>query len=164
MLSLTLGEIEKYNNEADWAANALLKHFHTRNPFTILQLINTNISTLSLTHNIGGFTDITSSDNGLHVNIYINKEYDSFSQRIIAAHELGHVIFDSDAQLNMFSDEKTYSNISDYRADLFAVKLLGLVKNTNETKNFYTPEEVHKIIMSKLLYSKKGCYVTLKQQ
>lgn len=85
--------IKRYNKIKNSAIECY-QYFNARNPFTVFNYLNIDYSFIHLKGAIAGFTHNSNSLNNdmpLPFHVYINTRYDIYSQKIIAAHELGHI-------------------------------------------------------------------------
>ena len=81
--------------------------------------------------------------------VYINKRYrhDDLSVRIIAAHELGHILLHSESDINMF-EENTDFSYEEYEADIFVMELMPKIQPYYRDYTTLSPEELRKYIYS----------------
>lgn len=71
----------------------------------------------------------------------------SILKKIIASHELGHVIIHEKDAMNML-DADASNNIREYEANIFAIEFLTWLKPRNYLK--LSPKELQEYIFSKL--------------
>ena len=142
---------ERYK-EIRKAAMSCFTFFRTRNPLEILRQLGVEYSFINLQGDLGGFTCINKhpdKDQQYTYHVYINTKFDSYSQKIIAAHELGHVLLHHTDSLNMF-EENGSSQIKEYEANLFALELIPQLQPRDERYTYYSKEELQRYIGSKL--------------
>lgn len=129
------------------------KHFNTKNPFVVFEYLNINYSFIKLEGLLAGFTHSSSPSNtntlpSFHV--YINTRYDVYSQKIIAAHELGHICIHQKDHLNML-DNSTTSTRKEYEANIFAMEFMPHIQPKGMNYLDFSPKELQNYICSKLL-------------
>ena len=66
----------------------LIKKYHTRNPFDILEQMNVVVKESSNYHNLKGYCLVSCKT----TYVVINSQLSEPEKRIVAAHELGHVV------------------------------------------------------------------------
>ena len=101
----------------------LFKKYHTRNPFDILEQMNVVVKESSNYHNLKGYCLVSCKT----TYVVINSQLSEPEKRIVAAHELGHVVLHrSLMKLAPMMDSTIYDMISktEYEANLFAADLL----------------------------------------
>lgn len=143
---------EKYK-EIKKIAQSCYKFFKTRNALSILEKSGVECSFIALEGNLGGFTNINeSSQNPLSFHVYINSKYDTYLQKIIAAHELGHVLIHPSDSLNMF-EEDSNSQIKEYEANIFVLELMSQLQPLNDDYTAFASDELHAYINKRLFQS-----------
>ena len=101
----------------------LIKKYHTRNPFDILEQMNVVVKESSNYHNLKGYCLVSCKT----TYVVINSQLSEPEKRIVAANELGHVVLHrSLMKLAPMMDSTIYDMISktEYEANLFAADLL----------------------------------------
>ena len=95
----------------------LIKKYHTRNPFDILEQMNVVVKESSNYHNLKGYCLVSCKT----TYVVINSQLSEPEKRIVAAHELGHVVLH-----RSLMNTTIYDMISktEYEANLFAADLL----------------------------------------
>lgn len=128
--------------------------FQTRNALIVFsRQKDINCSVLNLTGDLGGFVHM-----GLHngidaCHVYINAKYDLYSQKIIAAHELGHIVLHRHDLMNMFAENnKESEQIREYEANVFAMEFMSYIQPQQENYLNYSKEELQQFINSKLFF------------
>lgn len=120
----------------------------TQEPFTALRNLEIEYSIINLNGKLPGFTDSHHTPDGKYFpHVYINKRYNLYSQKIIASHELGHVIIHKKDTMNML-DPDADNDIREYEANIFAMEFLTWLKPVNYLK--LSPKELQEYIFSKL--------------
>lgn len=128
------------------------RYYGTRNPFTIFKCLNVQYSILHLEGTLGGIVHF--DDTGTKCYVYINSRYNSYSRRILAAHELGHIFLHQADSLNFFENEDDeISQIKEYEADIFAMEFMPQIQPHNGDYTYFSPYELHNHILSKLTYT-----------
>lgn len=131
-------------------ADFIAKKYQTRNPFEILKGMNTILVFAPLV-DIRGFYQSFQRNNI----IYIDENLQEHEQRLVRAHELGHMLLHKNEN-TVFMDSRTHLKTSTYEteANKFAVELLipneVILENwkcTTEQLSFLTgyPEELIKL-------------------
>lgn len=137
-------------NKIKRIANEYAKRYNTRNAFIIFEKLHIPYSFISLTDDLAGFIDW--GDNGRKPHVYINSNYDSYSQRIIAIHELGHLLLHQQDSLNMFNDTDYKSK--EYEANVFAMEFRPYIQPRKSDYTYFSSNELNNYICSKLSKSK----------
>lgn len=120
----------------------------TREPFVAFKNLEVEYSLINLKGDLPGFTESKFTPDGQYLpHVYINTRYGKYSQRIIASHELGHVILHKNDYMNML-DEDDKISIKEYEANVFAMEYMPQI----QPKNYLTlsPDELQEYIFSKL--------------
>ena len=144
---------ERYK-EIRKTAKSCFDFFRTRNPFEILIQLGVDCSLIALEGDLGGFTNIykySDEDNQYAHQVYINTKYDAYSQKIIAAHELGHVLLHRTDSLNMF-EENEPTQIKEYEANIFALELMPQLQPQNKDYKYFSKNQLQQYINSKLFF------------
>lgn len=99
----------------------LVKRYKTKDPYTICELKNIEILYDDLEPDVRGFYQYYKRKSMIHLNMHLEKEV----QRVVLAHELGHVIMHKGYNC-IFLSRHTYmtKNIYEYQANLFSAELL----------------------------------------
>lgn len=139
----------KRHQEIKEIAKNCFKNFKTRNPFEIFQKLSIECSLLYLHGDLGGFTNIRTINGKRVFHVYINSKYSLYSQKIIAGHELGHVLLHYKEELNMF-EETSIGSIKEYEANIFALELMPQLKPHDKSYALYSIEELQDHICNKL--------------
>lgn len=116
-------------------ANICRNLFDTTDPFKICKLLDIKIRYISLSNGIWGFSNIWSSDGSnisifqnkiypIHATIFLSSKLDKYSQKIVCAHELGHVLLHNKERLNLFDIKDQADSFTEYEANIFAIELL----------------------------------------
>jgi len=128
------------------AAEKCFDYFATRNPLKILNKLEIPCSIIDLEGGLNGFTHMNQKGEPW---VYINKRYrhDELSVRIIAAHELGHILLHSESDINMF-EENTDFSYKEYEADIFVMELMPKIQPYYRDYTTFSPEELRKYIYS----------------
>ncbi len=101
-------------------ANSLAKKYQSRNPFEIIQGMNTILVFAPLI-DVRGFYQYFQRNNI----IYIDEHLPEYEQKFVCAHELGHMLMHR-KENTVFMDTRTYLKTTPYEteADKFAMELL----------------------------------------
>ncbi len=101
-------------------ADSLAKKYQSRNPFEIIQGMNTILVFAPLI-DVRGFYQYFQRNNI----IYIDEHLPEYEQKFVCAHELGHMLMHR-KENTVFMDTRTYLKTTPYEteADKFAVELL----------------------------------------
>lgn len=133
--------------------NSLVRKYNTRNPFEIVSNLNVIIVFYPL-HGVRGFYQYFQRNSI----IYIDESLSEHEQRLVCAHELGHMLLHKQANA-IFMDSRTQLNTTKYEleADRFAMNLLISDCDIEEHLDFTS------IQLSRLLgYTKKLIELRLK--
>lgn len=144
--------IKRYNKIKNSAIECY-QYFNTRNPLTVFNYLNIDYSFIHLEGAIAGFTHNSNSLNNdmpLPFHVYINTRYDIYSQKIIAAHELGHIFIHPKVNLNML-DNSLISDIEEYEANIFAMEFMPHIQPKSRNYLDFSAKELQNYICSKLL-------------
>lgn len=100
--------------------DTLVRKYHTRNPFEIIENMNVILVFYPL-EEVKGFYQYFQRNNL----IYIDERLSDKEKMFVCAHELGHMLIHKNANA-IFMDSQTYLNTSKYEneADRFAINLL----------------------------------------
>lgn len=106
--------------DAKKKANTLVRKYKTRNPFEIIKGINV-IPIICHLDGVRGFYQYFQRNNL----IYISEDLDKFEQKLVCAHELGHMFLHKKSNA-LFMDTRTLLNVAYYEneANTFAMNLL----------------------------------------
>ena len=101
-------------------ANSLAKKYQSRNPFDIIQGMNTILVFTPLI-DVRGFYQYFQRNNI----IYIDESLPEHEQKFVCAHELGHMLMHRKKNI-VFMDTRTYLKTTPHEteADKFAIELL----------------------------------------
>lgn len=127
-------------------ATRCFKYFGTRNPLLVLEEMEIPYSFINLEGDLKGFTNI--NKNRKHW-VYINNKYDDYSVKIIAAHELGHIILHRFDEINMLDEYCAHSK-SEYEANIFAIEFMPQIKALDLICEELSDIELQNYICSKL--------------
>ncbi len=120
----------------------------TKEPFVAFKILEIEYSLINLKGNLPGFMETKFKPDGHYSpHVYINKRYGKYSQRIIASHELGHVILHKNDYMNML-DEDDKISIKEYEANIFAMEYMPQIQPENYLA--LSPDELQEYIFSKL--------------
>ena len=102
---------------------SLVRKFHTRDPIKILEALHVVVGESSSYNKLKGYCFMSCQTIYVMFSSFLSEE----EKRIVAAHELGHIILHR-VQLKMapMSDNRIYNmiNETEYQANLFAADLL----------------------------------------
>lgn len=139
---------QKRYKEIKKAAICCQRFTKTKEPFTALKNLDIEYSLINLEGDLPGFLNSYYTHNGQYSpHVYINKRYGSYAQKIIAAHELGHVILHQEDALNML-DGDARNSLKEYEANIFAMEFIPWIKPENYLT--LSPDELQEYIFSKL--------------
>lgn len=127
-------------------ARSYFNHYKTRNPFEIFQKLGISCSLIKLDGDLKGFTHINEKNIPC---VYINNKYDYYSQKIIAAHELGHILLHRKDALNMF-EENGISSQKEYEANIFLMEFMPQVQPHDKNYIQLSPTRLKNYIRSKI--------------
>ncbi|WP_434290859.1 ImmA/IrrE family metallo-endopeptidase [Clostridium botulinum] len=96
-----------------------IKNQYGGNPIKICTALEIKINYINLKPNIYPAYTLKISEKPI---VNLNSHFTTNSQKVLCAHELGHVLMHDDKLLNQFGDE--HNGIEEYEANLFAVALL----------------------------------------
>lgn len=133
-------------SEIQNAATSCFEFFGTRNPFMVLNEMGIPCSFIKLEGDLKGFTSINA---GGETWVYINRKFDNYSTKIIAAHELGHIILHRFDEINMFEDDGISSE-TEYEADIFLMEFMPQVQPYNKNYLSLTPAQLKNYVCSKI--------------
>lgn len=141
------------------------KLLNTNDPFKICKLLGINVRSVPLSLGLCGFVDVKQipADTFNHKNgqlctvdatIFLSTALDSYSQKIVCAHELGHVLVQYNESLNLFESNSENSKIKEYEANLFAIELLPQIyTDSNVDYRALTKEELQRFMNKKVSHS-----------
>lgn len=86
-----------------------------KNPIDIADALGYDIVLTQLTKKVPAFADSSTGT------IYISNEVDKYSQQILCAHELGHLLLDNCDSVSLF--DETIDCVSEFEANIFAFYL-----------------------------------------
>jgi len=118
----------------------LIKKYHTRNPFDILEQMNVVVKESSNYHNLKGYCLVSCKT----TYVVINSQLSEPEKRIVAAHELGHVVLHrSLMKLAPMMDSTIYDMVSktEYEANLLLrifCCLIQTLRRCHRTKTWIT--------------------------
>lgn len=117
-------------------ANSLAKKYNSRNPFEIIEYLNTIVVFYPL-EGIRGFYQYFQRNNI----IYIDEGLPCHEKMFVCAHELGHMLLHKKSNA-LFMDSRTYfvSDKYENEADKFAIELLISDTILEENKDFTTKQ------------------------
>lgn len=140
----------KVQQEIKSVVSLLLKKFHNRDPFHIAHSLGIEISFLDFNDDIAAFSERKNTcDKG---RIYINKNFGSYTQKVLCAHELGHLIF-HDVCENTFFDSDI-EPLKEYEANYFTAILMPQIV-INEKVLDFPVETFNEYITHRVLYASK---------
>ncbi len=126
----------------------LLKKYHNRDPFYLARLLGIKVTFLDFNEDIPAFSERRSlSDRG---NIYINQNFGSYSQKILCAHELGHLLLHGVCESTFFDSD--IEPLKEYEANYFTAILLPQIINKKEVLD-YSAEDLNEYITSLVYYA-----------
>ncbi|MCI8750911.1 MAG: ImmA/IrrE family metallo-endopeptidase [Lachnospiraceae bacterium] len=139
---------KKRYKEIQRAAICCKKFSKTEEPFAALKNLDVEYSLINLEGDLPGFINSDyNSGKQYSPHVYINKRYGKYSQKIIAAHELGHVLLHKNDAINMLdADDK--NSIREYEANIFAMEFMPQIQPKNYL--ILSPRELQEYIFSKL--------------
>lgn len=111
------------NNYIYTQVEKLIRKFDTRDPFKILQQMNVIVSEVSSFKNLKGYCFISCKTMYVQISSWLTEE----EKRIVAAHELGHLILHKNRLKAAPMTDNSLYNMKDnteYEANLFAADLL----------------------------------------
>ena len=126
------------------------------NPFELCKILNIKIYFLPLENGLFGFADISSSDEQplkSKATIFISSCVSSYAQKIICAHELGHILLQRDQSLNLLDSSNPSNSISEYEANLFAIELLPQIYIGVKDYRCLSREELYNYMIKKLSHT-----------
>lgn len=144
------------------AANAYKKILGTSDPFKICEILGFKVCFIPLSSHLHGFTDVkqkiadslTTHKSQLtttNASIYISSALDSYSKKIVCAHELGHISLQSREELNLFESGSDTKSIKEYEANLFAIELLPQIyHNTSTSYQSLSKDELQAFMNKKI--------------
>lgn len=139
---------QKRYKEIRRAAICCQQFSKTSEPFAALRNLDIEYSLINLKGDLPGFINSRSTPDGRYLpHVYINKRYGHYAQKIIAAHELGHVILHQKDALNML-DGDDRNSIKEYEANIFAMEFMPQIKPANYLS--LSPNELQEYIFSRL--------------
>nr|WP_302594494.1 ImmA/IrrE family metallo-endopeptidase [uncultured Acetatifactor sp.] len=128
------------------AAACCFEFFGTRNPLAVLKEMEIPCSYIKLDGDLKGFTNVNDKDEPW---VYINSKYDRYSAKIIAAHELGHIILHRSNEINMFEDDGVSSE-TEYEANIFLMEFMPQTQPHDKNYITLTPTQLKNYICSKI--------------
>lgn len=116
--------------------DALVRKYHTRNPFEIIENMNVILVFYPL-EEVKGFYQYFQRNNI----IYIDERLSDKEKIFVCAHELGHMLLHKNANA-IFMDSRTNLNTSKYEleADRFAINLLISNEDIESSLEYTLPQ------------------------
>lgn len=130
-------------------AQSCLNKFGTRNPFIISEILGIHCSTINVKY-IDAFSE--KNNNGINT-IYISSSFGYYYQKILCAHELGHILLHQREALHLFEGDKCQINNikeKEYEANVFAMNLMPQIQPRDKNYLEYTPDELQYYIKMKI--------------
>lgn len=128
----------------------LLKKFHNRDPFHIARSLGIEISFLDFNDDILAFSERKDIyDRG---RIYINKNLGSYTQKVLCAHELGHLVFHDTCESTFFDSD--IEPLKEYEANYFTAILMPQIV-INENILDFSVEKFNEYLTHRVLYASK---------
>lgn len=113
--------------------------YDTRDPFELCSYLDIIVTKHPMGDKIKGFFQKTTDNIEI---IHINSNLDSYTQRYVCAHELGHAILEPDISLSFFIENSLQvKNKLEIKMDKFAAELL-IDDNINEIYPNMTIEQI----------------------
>lgn len=121
--------------------NAIVRKYHTRNPFDIIREKNVILIFAPL-KDVRGFYQYFQRN---HI-IYIDENLSMHEKAFVCAHELGHMLLHKKANA-VFMDTRTFFNTNKYEleANLFAAELL-IPDDIILEYHYYTTEQLARLL------------------
>ncbi len=131
-------------------ATELLTLSNNKHPFALAKILNVQIRLAPLVDNVPGFLENSIPNHS--ATIYINSLIDSYSQKIVCAHELGHLLLhNAEDSYQLFDAD--INAISEFEANLFVQLLLPQVFARTSTKDFKTISDFNKFVSSQIHFT-----------
>lgn len=115
-----------------------------KNPIDIAKALGYKIVISNSLKNVPAFCDLNSGE------IYINAAADKYSQQILCAHELGHLLLDDCDSLSLF--DETIDCISEFEANVFAYYLYPKAFARLAFEKHDTISEFNRFVVSQIRY------------
>lgn len=131
--------------------NNIISNCNCNNPFEIAAQYGIDVQFIEIADaNIHAYSNCKTDT------IYIDKHFrmNSYTARILCAHELGHIFLHNGVaamEYNQYVDiEITDETIQEYEANIFAVMLMPQIAAGNNVLN-YRPEKLNRFINDKII-------------
>ncbi|MBR5129202.1 MAG: ImmA/IrrE family metallo-endopeptidase [Firmicutes bacterium] len=133
----------RLNYITDIAQECLYK-FGTRNPFLILKYLQIECSFVNTQYTNAFLTKDTNGNS----TVYISNSLGKYYQKILCAHELGHILLHPKHALHLFGESK--DDQLEYEANLFALSLMPQIQPRDKHYLEYAPHELQKYLEEKI--------------
>lgn len=129
-------------------ATKLLNLSNNKHPFALAYMANVNIVITQL-DSLPGFIDQSDITN---VTIYINSSLDSYSKKIVCAHELGHyILHKNNNNFQLFDTDIDAPN--EFEANLFVKMIMPQVFAKADITKFKTISDFNKFVECQIRYT-----------
>lgn len=126
------------------------------NPFELCKIFDIKIHFLPLENGLFGFADISHSTEQPikeRATIFISSKVSSYAQKIICAHELGHILLQKNQTLSLFDSDNPANSLSEYEANIFAIELLPQIYTGTKDYKSLSTKELYDYMIKKLNYT-----------
>lgn len=114
----------KRYNKIKMMANKCKLLFGTSDPLEICKLLDIKLRFIHLSSGIYGFSDLERNAENFSATIFLSNALNPYAQRIVCAHELGHILLHGNERLNLFDINEQENSLPEYEANLFAIELM----------------------------------------
>jgi len=128
----------------------IVKKFHNRDPFFIAHSLGIEVTFLDFNQHISAFSE--RKDHFDRGRIYINRNLGHYMQKLLCAHELGHMLLHDVCETTFFDAD--IEPQKEYEANYFTAMLLPQLIN-NEDIWDYSMEAFNAYIASRVYFASK---------
>lgn len=123
-------------------AKQVLGLSHNKNPFILADKLHISVRLCPFNEDLPGFiADGT---------IYINNNLDSYSQKIVCAHELGHYILHENYEFELF--DATTNSFAEFEANIFVLLIMPQAFTLANMNNFKNVSDFNMYVERKIKY------------
>ncbi len=128
---------------------------NSSNPFDICKILGIKVHYSTIKDSLFGFSEAHCTENSaeINANIFISSSTSSYAQKIICAHELGHILLQKNQSLNLLDSDNPGDSIYEYEANIFAIELLPHIYRGAKDYRNLSKEELYDYILNKLNYT-----------
>lgn len=136
----------------------------TTDPFKICKLMGIRINLVPLTPNLSGFVNVDKTEantlnpqkHSLYIpsaTIFLSNSLNPYSQKIVCAHELGHIVLQKNNELNLFDTSNPQDNLAEHEANIFAIELMPHIYHGSINYYLLNSSELYEYMNKKITSS-----------